>query len=143
MNAPLNPRSARVGGRWVITGLVLALASAAAMVFSGIGYRLDLWHFRVGFTILRWAFWFALAGGVLSLAGLVIARDRPRATIFAALIGIIIGVVAVYIPWTWKQTLDSLPYIHDISTDTENPPEFVAAATLRKPGDHPVAYDGK
>jgi len=144
MNATQNVNQApRLGNRLVLTGMLVAIASAIAMIFSGVGYRLDLWHFRVGFTILRWAFWFALAGGVLSLAGLVIARDRPRATIFAALIGIIIGVVAVYIPWTWKQTLDSLPYIHDISTDTENPPEFVAAATLRKPGDHPVAYDGK
>ena len=53
-----------------------------------------------------------------------------------------VGVVAAYIPWSWKQTADALPYIHDISTDTANPPQFVAAAKLRKPGDHPVTYDG-
>jgi uncharacterized protein (DUF1499 family) len=35
-----------------------------------------------------------------------------------------------------------VPRIHDITTDTENPPEFVAAAKLRKEGDHPVSYDG-
>lgn len=113
------------------------------MVFSGIGYRLDLYHFRVGFTILRWAFWFALAGALLSVAGFAIARDRSRGTIVAAIIGVVVGVVTAYVPWSLKQTAESLPYIHDISTDTANPPEFVAAARLRKAGDHPVTYDGK
>jgi hypothetical protein len=143
MNAQQSPGPARVGNRLVVVGLLVAVASAAAMVFSGIGYRLDLYHFRVGFTILRWAFWFALAGALLSVAGFAIARDRSRGTIVAAIIGVVVGVVTAYVPWSWKQTADSLPYIHDISTDTANPPEFVAAARLRKAGDHPVTYDGK
>ncbi|MBI3529068.1 MAG: DUF1499 domain-containing protein [Betaproteobacteria bacterium] len=143
MNAQQSPGPARLGNRLVVIGLLVALASAAAMVFSGIGYRLDLYHFRIGFTILRWAFWFALAGAVLSVAGLVITGGRPRRTLVAAFIGAAVGVMAAYIPWTWKQTADALPYIHDISTDTASPPEFVAAAKLRKPGDHPVTYDGK
>ncbi len=143
MNAQRSPGAVRLGSRLVVIGLLVALASAAAMVFSGIGYRLDLYHFRIGFTILRWAFWFALAGAILSVAGLVVSGGRPRRTLVAAVIGITAGVVAAYIPWNWKQTADALPYIHDISTDTSNPPEFVAAAKLRKPGDHPITYDGK
>ena len=143
MNAQQNPGTARLGSRLAVIGLLVALASAAAMVFSGFGYRLDLYHFRVGFAILRWAFWFALAGALLSAAGLVIAGARPRRTLLAAVIGTVVGVGAAYIPWSLKQTAEALPYIHDISTDTANPPEFVAAAKLRKPGDHPVTYDGK
>ena len=143
MNAQQSSGAARVGSRLVVVGLLVAVASAAAMVFSGIGYRLDLYHFRVGFMILRWAFWFALAGAILSVAGIIIARGRPRTTLIAAIVGIAVGVVAAAIPWNWKQTAESLPYIHDISTDTANPPEFVAAAGLRRPGDHPVTYDGK
>ena len=143
MNAQQSPGPARLGNRLVAIGLLVALASAAAMVLSGIGYRLDLYHFRVGFTILRWAFWFALAGALLSVAGLAITRGRPRRTLVAAVIGTAVGVVTAHIPWSWKQTADALPYIHDISTDTANPPQFVAAAKLRKPADHPVTYDGK
>ena len=143
MNAQQSDGGARFGNRLVVIGLLVALASAAAMVFSGIGYRLDLYHFRIGFAILGWAFWSALAGAILSVAGLALAAGKPRGTLVAALAGIAIGVVAAYVPWSFKQTAGSLPYIHDISTDTENPPEFVAAAKLRKPGDHPVAYDGK
>ena len=143
MNVALNPRNARLGRRIVTLGVVLAVASAVAMLFSGIGYRLDLFHFRVGFTILRWAFWFALAGALFSLAGIAIAAGRPRAMLAMAIMGIVVGLVTAYIPWSLKRTAESLPYIHDISTDTANPPEFVAAAKLRKPGDHPVTYDGK
>ena len=142
MNTQQSPGPARLGSRLVVVGSLVAVASAAAMVFSGIGYRLDLYHFRVGFTILRWAFWFALAGAALSVAGLVITRGRPRKTLVAAIIGTAVGVVAAYVPWSLKQTVDTLPFIHDISTDTANPPDLIAAAKLRKPGDHSVTYDG-
>ena len=143
MNAQLSSRNTRAGERIVVIGLLVCLASAAAMIFSGLGYRLDLFHFRTGFTILRWAFWVALAGVVLCLAGLAAAGARPRGTLLAAVVGMAVGLVAAYIPWSLKQTAESLPYIHDITTDIANPPEFVVAATLRKPGDHPVTYDGK
>jgi hypothetical protein len=33
--------------------------------------------------------------------------------------------------------------IHDISTDTVNPPQFIAVAELRGPGDNPVEYAGQ
>jgi uncharacterized protein (DUF1499 family) len=130
-------------GKWIVTiGCVAAVASAAAMLLSGPGYRLDLWHFRTGFTIVRWAFWVAAAGAVLSLLGLILARGRPGKTLVAALAGIAVGAAAAYVPWSLKQTVDALPLIHDITTDVDNPPQFVAVAKLRKEGDDPVAYDG-
>jgi uncharacterized protein (DUF1499 family) len=122
--------------------LLVALASAAAMVFPGIGYRLGLWHFRTGFTVMRWAFWFAAGGAIASLLGLLLIRARPPKMLAAALSGIVVGAITVYIPWSYKNTVDSLPYIHDITTDVQNPPAFVAVRTLRKEGDHPVDYDG-
>lgn len=131
-----------IGKRLVMAGLVVALASAAAMVFSGIGYQLGLWHFRTGFMILRWAFWFAAAGAVLSLLGLILAAPRPPKILAAAIVAIAVGVTAVYIPWSYKRTVDSLPFIHDITTDVQNPPAFVAVKSMRKEGDHPVEYDG-
>lgn len=129
--------------RWlVVMGLALAVACAAGAVLSGIGYRLDLWHFRTGFAIFRWAFFGALAAVLLSIIGLIIARGKPRQVLVAGLLGLAIGAVTAYIPWSWKQTLDAHPYIHDITTDVRNPPKFVAAIALRKEGDHKVEYDG-
>ena len=130
-------------GKWLaITGLVLALACAAGAVLSGVGYQMDLWHFRTGFMIIRWAFFGALAAVLLSIIGLIVAKGKPKQILLASLLGIVIGAGTAYVPWSWKQTLDAHPYIHDITTDVQNPPKFVAVTALRKQGDHTVDYDG-
>jgi uncharacterized protein (DUF1499 family) len=134
-------RGSGFGVRVAEVGLVLALLGVLAAAVSGFGYQAGLWHFRTGFTILRWAFYGALAAAALSLLGVLIARfSRPA--LLPGIAGLLIALAFAYVPWQWKQTVDSVPYIHDITTDTVNPPEFVAAAALRQEGDHPVAYDG-
>lgn len=143
MNTQQTSGMARLGGRLALVGMVVALASGLAMLSSGFGYRLDLWHFRTGFAIIRWSFWVGAGAGVVALLGLILSRGRPPKILAAALVGIAVGGVVTYVPWSWMQTLKSVPYIHDITTDIENPPAFVAVATLRKEGDHPVAYDGQ
>jgi uncharacterized protein (DUF1499 family) len=144
MNTQQTPgASAKPIARWLaVIGLVLAVACAAGAVLSGIGYRMDLWHFRTGFMIIRWAFFGALAAVLLSIIGLIFARGKPRQVLVTGLLGLVVGAVTAYIPWSWKQTLDAYPYIHDITTDVRNPPMFVAVIALRKEGDHAVEYDG-
>ena len=144
MNAqPTSGTSSNPIGKWLaIIGLVLAVVCAAGAVLSGFGYRMDLWHFRTGFMIIRWAFFGALAAVLLSVIGLIFAKGKPRQVLVAGLLGLVVGAVTAYIPWSWKQTLDAHPYIHDITTDVKNPPKFVAVIALRKEGDHTVDYDG-
>ena len=127
--------------RLVVAGFVLALVCAFAAVFSGIGYQLGLWHFRTGFQIIRWSFMAAIAAVVLLVLGLAISR-KTQAIVVMSVIGIIVGGVTVYIPLSWKKTLDAHPYIHDITTNIDNPPQFVVVASVRGPDDHPVVYDG-
>lgn len=131
----------RLGRRLAYAGLALAVLCVAAAMASGLGYQAGLWHFRTGFLILRTAFFASLAAGVLSILGIVLSRGT-RAPLVSGIVGLVIALGFAYVPWQWKQTLDALPYIHDISTDTDDPPQFIAAAQLRKDGDHPVAYDG-
>lgn len=143
MNVQQTSGVTRLGGRLALIGMVVALASGLAMALSGFGYRLDLWHFRTGFAIIRWSFWIGAGAGVVALLGLILSRGKPPKILAAALLGIAVAGVVTYIPWSWMQTLKSVPYIHDITTDTQNPPAFVAVAALRREGDHPVAYDGE
>jgi uncharacterized protein (DUF1499 family) len=133
--------SGGLGLRIAQLGFVLALLAVVAAACSGFGYQLGLWHFRTGFLILRWAFFGALAAAAVSLLGLLIVRFG-RGALVPGIAGLVIALAFAYVPWQWKQTLDRFPYIHDITTDTENPPAFVAAARLRKDGDHPITYDG-
>jgi uncharacterized protein (DUF1499 family) len=128
--------------RWLaVIGLAVAILCVLAAVSSGFGYRAGLWHFRTGFMILRVAFFVSLAAAALALAGLLLSGGARRIVV-PALAGLVIALGFAYVPWKQKQTVDALPFIHDITTDIENPPEFVAAAQLRKEGDHPIAYDG-
>jgi uncharacterized protein (DUF1499 family) len=140
-NSSTSRPQGRFGARVAQLGFVLALLAVLAAVCSGFGYQLGLWHFRTGFLILRWAFFGALAAAALSLLGMLVARFS-RSALLPGFAGLVVALAFAYVPWQWKQTVDSVPYIHDITTDTDNPPDFVAAATLRKEGDHPITYDG-
>ncbi len=141
MDAQTAPAEKPLASRLVLLGLVLALLCAFAAVFSGIGYQLELWHFRTGFQIIRWSFMAAIAAVILLLVGLAISR-KTRPVVVMSVVGLIVGAITIYIPVSWKKTLDAHPYIHDITTDLEDPPEFVVVASKRGPDDHPVAYDG-
>lgn len=131
--------------RLATLGFALAVLAAVAAVASGLGSRAELWTFRTGFQILRWAAWGGLAAAVLSLAGIVAAFVRPgprgRSLVLAAL-GLVLGAITVWIPWTWKQRADAVPPIHDISTDTDDPPLFEAILPLRADAPNPSEYGG-
>lgn len=142
MDSPTIANTSKLGRWLVIVGLVLAIGSALTILGAALGSRLGLWHFRTGFAVLFWAFWIALAGTLASLSGLIACKGRPRKMLGVALAGIAVGAVTVYIPWNLKHIVNTVPMIHDISTDTQDPPQFVAAGKLRGPGDHPVTYDG-
>jgi uncharacterized protein (DUF1499 family) len=139
-NPPLAQRP--LAHRVALIGLILAVACALIAVGSGLGYRLGLWHFRTGFDILRFAFWAALAAGVVSLAGLILSGGRRPAVLFMGLVGLAIAAMTAYMPWTYYRTVAIVPRIHDITTDSADPPKFVAAAKLRKKDDHGVEYEG-
>src|SRR4051812_34151907 len=122
--------------------VLLAIAAAGALLLSGPGYRVGWWHFRVGISLVRWAGYLGIAGAVLAIVALAIPKVRAGwagtltiALIVTAAVG---GLTAM-----WGQRAQSVPRIHDISTDTENPPSFVAVMPLRAGAENTAAYGGK
>jgi len=127
----------------VLVGCALALLVMAAAAFSGFGYRWEWWGYRQGFTILRWAAWGGLAAAGLCLWGAALARPgMHRSGLSLALTGILVGLCVFWIPWQQKRTAGRVPPIHDISTDTDNPPLFVAILPLRVAAANQAAYGG-
>lgn len=123
--------------------LAVAIADAIAGLFAGIGYRLDLWGYRDGIGALPYVFWLAVVTAALSAAAVVAgAASRRTGAIVAGTMALLIAGVTAYVPWNLRQAARTVPPIHDISTDTENPPQFVRIAAMRKPTDHPAAWDG-
>jgi uncharacterized protein (DUF1499 family) len=122
---------------------VLAVVVLLMAVMSGLGARWGFWHFRTGFTILRWS---AYGGVLLILASLAVAAlTRPgqgRRGFPLAIAGLLVGLVVVGIPLQWQRTARSVPPIHDITTDVVNPPRFVAIVPLRADAPNAVEYGG-
>jgi hypothetical protein len=118
--------------RIALLGLVIGIGALAAVMLAGIGTRADLWDFRTGFGILRPAAWTGLGAVAIGIIGLVIALRATRRGIAFAMVGIAAGALAYGVPATGLKKARFLPKIHDISTDTANPPLFVAALEARK-----------
>jgi len=124
-----------------VVPLILALLSAVILVASGFGARFGVWSWQLGITLIRVAFYMGVATAVLAILALLVPRVRAGriATLATALV---IGAGAAYVPWQLLQTARGLPPINDITTDTENPPVFVAVVPLRAGTPVPVTYAG-
>jgi uncharacterized protein (DUF1499 family) len=124
-------------------GLAIALLAALAGLSAGLGYRFGWWSLDTGFALLRYAAYGAIAAMVASVLGLVLARPGGRRRgLYRALAGLVIGAVVFGVPWTYMRAAQQVPPIHDITTDTENPPAFVAILPLRAGAANPPEYGG-
>jgi len=133
----------RIANSLSLVGLAVAIGCALAALGAGLGYRFGWWHFRIGIATLAVVFWVAAATAAVCAVAAVLAAARANArAIVMGLAGLAIAGVTAWVPYDLRVTAYAVPPIHDITTDVANPPQFVRIATLRKPDDHPVAYEG-
>ncbi len=129
--------------RVALSGFLLALLSSLALPLAGFGYRLRWWEFRPAFSLFGWAAYGGLAAAALSLIGIILTRPGgARRGFLLAFLGLLGGLVAASIPWQWQRAAQRVPVIHDITTDTETPPVFVAILPLRAGAPNPAEYGG-
>ncbi|HEX2091890.1 MAG TPA: DUF1499 domain-containing protein [Longimicrobiaceae bacterium] len=126
--------------RIALAGLALALLAGLLILLAGPASRWGWWHFRTGFTLIRWGAYLGILAALVCAAALV--RDWRRGWPLAAA-GLVVALLAVGIPWSFRRTAAGAPPIHDITTDTQNPPAFVAIAPLRADAPNPAAYEGE
>src|SRR5580658_4171162 len=130
-------KAARLASMFARAGLALGVICAIASIAAGLGARMELWHFRVGFTILQWATYGAFAVIVISLVGVILAqRTNLRAARTAGVLGLVVGLLTAAPPLYEYYLVQSVPRIHDISTDTANPPQFSEVLKLRNKDDN-------
>jgi uncharacterized protein (DUF1499 family) len=124
-------------------GLALALVAGLALLVAGPGYRFGWWSLRPAFALIRYAAYGGLAAAALSAAALILAPWRgQRRGLFRALAGVAVGLITVGVPAYYMYTARSVPPIHDVTTDTENPPAFEALLAQRADAPNPASYGG-
>lgn len=122
--------------------LLIAIAAAVMLLIAGPGTRLDFWDFRFGFTLMRWALYLGAGSAILAVLLVLIPRTR-KGHAGVLTMTLIIGLATAAVPLVLVQQARSLPRIHDVSTDTLNPPEFIEIAPLRADAPNPVDYPGE
>ncbi len=130
------------------SGLARAVAAIAVImallaVLAGLGSRWGWWLFRTGFGLLRWSVYGAIVLLPVSLITTFLARPRGRYRgLPFALFALAVSLAMLGNVLLWRARGRDVPPIHDITTDTQDPPLFIAIAPLRADAPNGVDYGG-
>jgi uncharacterized protein (DUF1499 family) len=131
---------------FVTLGVILAVASAVTLLAAPIGYNLGMFSVRTAILRLpRWGAYVAIAAMVVSFAGLIVTVRRPKSArrgLALAVIGVLLAAALTAVPVGASRRL-SMPPIHDITTDTQDPPQYEAIVPLRADAPNTLEYGGE
>jgi uncharacterized protein (DUF1499 family) len=123
----------------------LAAVAAVLLALGPIGWRAGWWHFRFAFlTLMPWAGYCGIAALAVAALALLFGRSRIEwRGVAVAIVAFAAGLLIAYVPWHYDRVRTTVPPIHDITTDPDNPPAFAAVVAVRTAEDgNPVAYEG-
>lgn len=123
---------------------LVTLAGFAAILLllaTGVGYQKGAFDLPQAFNLLRIGALIGIIGAGFSIFFILWQRPQGLNLLFIV-ISALLGIVAFYMPYRQLLLAQQLPAIHDITTDTNNPPAFVAMARVRVASPNPVMYDG-
>ena len=110
-----------------------AFAGSAAVVIAPLGHRVGLLPLGLAFALVALGF-LTLVVGALLLVVAAVRRRIPPGTERVAYGALAAAVIVSLFPLSALLSGGGAPPIHDITTDTEDPPAFVAAVALNEPG---------
>jgi uncharacterized protein (DUF1499 family) len=117
-------------------GFILGIISIILFLFSGPGTRIGLYPFMVGLLMIASGFLLGLATMVISVIRLISGTPSPVSTV----LGLVFGAFSFGVIVFTIISAGNAPIIHDITTDTVNPPKFVSVLPLRKNAMNPPEY---
>lgn len=120
---------------------LVGLASLLLLYLAGAGYKSGAFELGQAFTLMRYC---AYAG--ITAVGLVIFTtvwQRPDGvSLLVLFVSALAGLTAFYLPYRQQLISTQVPPIHDITTNIDNPPQFVAVLPLRAGSPNPPEYLG-
>jgi uncharacterized protein (DUF1499 family) len=144
---PAPPPSPRRGGRaWIAARavtLALAVAAFALLLASGPATHAGFWDWRTGLRVFAGAAtlgMIAAAAAVVILAMAIVPRWRARPAV--PLVALCLALAAMAPPLIFRSQASHVPPIHDITTDPQDPPAFVALRAERDRSPNGSTYAG-
>jgi uncharacterized protein (DUF1499 family) len=128
---------------------VICAGFALGMLAAPLGVWLGLWPFSTAFAIMGALFplihWVALVALLDGIAFYGLARrqkiEKPLRVLVMPLIGALACGIAWYIPTTFQPPEgQAYPPIHDVATDLDDIPQYVAVLPLRAQAPNSVVY---
>ncbi len=140
------PASTSSVPRLVRVGATLAVVSALLMLAAPLGYVTGTLPLRMALlAVFLCGALAAAAAAVVSLAGLIVTLRRPKGArrgLALAVGSFVLGTALIAIPARFQMG-GPKPLIHDISTDAQDPPQFVAVLPLRANAPNTTVYGGE
>jgi uncharacterized protein (DUF1499 family) len=124
-----------------ILSTIVAVVALVMIALPGFLYQSGAIALGSAISIYRWAAYLGLATILLSVAsGVLSFRRKSSSGKVLAVVSLVVGFVAFWMPYSQSRIAQSVPPIHDITTDTIDPPTFDAVLPLRE-GMNTVDYD--
>lgn len=123
-------------------GLLAALIAGGVVGVAGIGHKYGVWDLAFARdALLQYGFLIALgAGGCAVLAMLIGGLRGKLAGVFTAILALVVAAGVAYVPWQLREQEKAAPDLYDITTDTADPPAFVALAEVRRVAPNGLDY---
>ena len=123
---------------WLVKlAAAVVVLAALTLLAAPLGYRLGVLPLRTALlTVLRWGAYAAAAGAAVSTlaVGFVLARPQGARRGLWLTVACLLAAGAMFSIPAGFRIGTATPPIHDISTDTDDPPRFVAVVPLNTPG---------
>lgn len=125
----VTPGKKRQRLRLWVRRLAIALAILGPLVFviAALGYRIRLFSLKTSLLTLSQKVgpFVMVAGIVVALASIVLSiMVKPKKGLIISLVAMLVPTIGLLKTWSIGNSVASLPFIHDITTDTEDPPQF-------------------
>ena len=148
-HAPKGARRQKLRKAVLKITLIIALMTPLIFIIAALGVKIGLWGVGFGFgkLTLKLGPLMLLLAGVFGLLSVILAAAiKPRKGFFTAGLALIIAFGGIGKIVGLKKTVDKLPYIHDVTTNTQDVPVFTDA--IMKPraavkGVNSADYKGK
>ena len=128
---------------WAKFILIGGMLAAALLLLAPLGYRSGILGVPAAVLMLPgMAAVLAALTAVFTIVGLILTLRRGLiAERLPVAIGGVLALAVLFNMGSWFMRANAVPPIHDISTDSSDPPAFVAMVELRGPDANPLDYD--